>query len=47
MLYRISYFSNSTSLLFTAERPNELSDLDYELISALQQVIPYLQRGLQ
>lgn len=47
MLFIISYFFNSASLLFVAERPHELSDFDYELISALQHPIPYWQRGLQ
>ena len=36
-----------TNLLFAAERPDELSSFNYELISALHQAIPYLQRVLQ
>jgi len=36
-----------TNLLFAAERPNELGDLNYELIATLREAIPYLQRGVQ
>lgn len=36
-----------TNLLFATECPNELGDLNYELIATLSEAIPYLQRGLQ
>lgn len=36
-----------TNLLFAAERPNELEDLNYELIATLREAIPYLQRGVK
>jgi len=36
-----------TTLLFSAERPNELDGLNYEFIATLREAIPYLQRGVQ
>lgn len=36
-----------TNLLLATERPNELGDLKYELITSLHEAIPYLQRGVQ
>lgn len=36
-----------TNLLLAAERPNELSGLNYELITTLREALPYLRRGVQ
>lgn len=35
-----------TNLLLTTERSHELGDLKYELITSLNEAIPYLQRGV-
>lgn len=35
----------STNLLYSAERPNELNGIKYELISTLLEAVPYLRRA--
>ena len=36
-----------TNLLFSAERPNELNGIKYELIRTLHEAIPYMKQAIQ